>query len=79
MIKPDYELRYVDPFSILIVGQKGDLRRLYCPFYVICKIAVQGIQVEERILVDMVRTIPEYTIGYVIRGRMYPHYQFIIL
>lgn len=77
-MKSTYDLQYLDPFSLLVVGQNGTLRRVYCPFYVICRFTESGFLQDQRVSVEMVRTITDSIIGYVIRGQVYPHDLFII-
>lgn len=77
-MKPTYDLQYLDPFSLLVVGQNGTLRRVYCPFYVICRFTESGFLQDQRVSVEMVRTITDSIIGYVIGGHVYPHDLFII-
>jgi len=77
-MKPTYDLQYLDPFSLLVVGQNGHLKRVYCPFYVISRFTESGFLQDQRVSVEMVKTITDNIIGYVIGGHVYPHEMFII-
>jgi hypothetical protein len=69
---------YLDPFSIMVVNQKGELKRLYCPFVVICRREWEGILEGKQYRVDMVKLEPSNLILFVISGRTYSHSLFCI-
>lgn len=69
---------YLDPFSVMVVNQKGILFRLHCPFVVVCKSSREGFEEGKYYRVDMVKPEPAELLFYVISGRNYPHSWFSI-
>ncbi|WP_162793684.1 hypothetical protein [Runella rosea] len=69
---------YLDPFSVMIVNQKGVLCRLHCPFIVICSYNSEGFLAGKYYRVDMVKLEPAELLYYVISGKNYPHSWFSI-
>ena len=73
----DSAKQFIDPFSLLIVDEGGLIHRIYCPFMV--KPIDLSYEREKIFGVDMIRVIPPDEILYVIEGKEYPHYLFLIL
>ena len=69
----------IDPFSMLIVSQQGVLKRVFCPFWVRCRSPTETISINQRMLVDMVKSDSYKRIQYVIKGKVYNHSLFEIL
>lgn len=72
------QFNYLDPFSIMVVNQKGELRRLYCPFIVIGRLNWEEIFEDCQYKVEMVKLEPPSRILYVISGKTYTHSLFSI-
>lgn len=69
----------IDPFSLLVVNPKGELKRIYCPFLVRCIIPIDKLIINQIYTVDMVKSeITEY-IFFSLRGKSYLHTRFEIL
>ena len=71
-------MRWVDPYSILVINQQGKIRRLYCPFQVKCISAVEGIPVNTWCYVDRVSEGRREKLLYDINGRELPFHHFEI-
>ncbi len=69
----------IDPFSLLVVNSKGDLKRIYCPFLARCMISINNLFQEETYVIDMVKTETNKEITFIIQGKSYPHRYFNIL
>jgi hypothetical protein len=54
------------------VNSKGEIRRLYCPFIVKCKMQVDNIQENSIVYVDQVFKDPDDLLTYLIGGDLYP-------
>ena len=46
----------IDPFSLLVVNSKGELKRIYCPFLARCMITIKNLLANEAYVIDMVKT-----------------------
>lgn len=57
--------------SILVVDMKGSLRRIYCPFNVICLVAFPDISEGEKVAVEAVKMTLSIKEVYIINGRAY--------
>lgn len=74
-----YEPRIViDPFSLLVVNPKGELRRIYCPFLVRCIIPIDDLILNQIYTVDMVSTDLSEHIFFSLRGKGYLYRRFEI-
>ena len=67
-----------DPNSILVMNIEGKIRRLYCPFRVVCMSALEGIPANTWVYVGLVTSSKTYSIIYHINGNAYPYYHFRI-
>lgn len=68
----------IDPFSLLVVNSKGELRRIYCPFLVKCIAPIDNLVLNQIYTVNMVRTeVTEY-IHFSLCGKSYLHIRFEI-
>jgi hypothetical protein len=66
------QLQYLDPYSLLIVNQQGLLKRLHCPFRVICKESLGIYPARTFLQVERVNLIPDDEIYYLIEAKVYP-------
>ena len=63
--------KIVDTNSILVVIHFGQVKRLYCPFWVICKVDVQPLQNGEEYTVESVKMTLKLEDVFIIEGRAY--------
>ncbi len=57
--------------SILVIDIKGALRRIYCPFSVICLVTFPDISEGEKVAVDAVKMTLSVKDVYIINGKAY--------
>jgi len=57
--------------SILVIDMKGALRRIYCPFNVICLVTFPDISEGEKVAVDAVKMTLSIKEVYIINGKAY--------
>ncbi len=69
----------IDPFSLLVVNSKGELKRIYCPFLARCMIPIKNLLLNEAYAIDMVKTEMSEEIIFIIQGKPYLHSYFNIL
>ena len=69
----------IDPFSLLVVNSRGELKRIYCPFLARCMIPVNNLLVNEAYVIDMVKTDLSEEIIFIIQGKPFLHSFFNIL
>lgn len=72
-------LKWVSTDSILVIDQSGNLRRINCPFRVICLVNFPDIVKGERVAVDAIKLTLEVKEVYIIRGVAYYIVYFKIL
>ncbi len=68
----------LDPFQILVINQKGKLRKLKCPFRVMCVSSDQNVHANKFYYVDQVSDMGDNKICYLIGGQLYTHSLFRI-
>lgn len=68
----------VDPYSIMVINQKGYLRKLYTPFRVLCVDPINSIPRNTWCYVDKVAADPKELILYGINGIQIPYRYFHI-
>lgn len=68
----------IDHNSILVINQKGSLRKLYCPFRVLCVESISNIQKGTWYYIDRVKEDPRTKIHYCIGDIEYPYRNFHI-
>jgi hypothetical protein len=71
-------LKWVSSDSLLVIDGKGNLRRLYCPFKVICLMNFPDITKGQKVSVDAVKLTVEIKEVYIIRGIAYHIAYFLI-
>ncbi len=64
-------LKWVEEDSILVIDEKGSLRRIYCPFKAICLVDFPEINRGEKVAVMAVKLTTAVKEVYIIRGRAY--------
>lgn len=64
-------LKWVSSDSLLVIDGSGNLRRLYCPFKVICLINFPAISKGDKVSVDAIKLTVEVREVYIIRGTAY--------
>ena len=65
----------IDPFQILVVNRRGVLRKVHCPFRVLCTEAVDGLEVNQFYYVAMV-SAADNKICYHVNDQRYAHSYF---
>lgn len=68
----------IDPFQIMVVNRKGVLRKVRCPFRVLCISPVESIKDNSFCYVQRVSGEQGNKIYYLIEGKYYPHWHFRI-
>lgn len=63
--------KIVSTNSVLVVNYKGKVKRLYCPFMVICKVDVPPLQKGNQYAVDAVKMTLKLQDVFIINGRAY--------
>jgi hypothetical protein len=61
----------VDTNSVLVVMSTGQVKQLYCPFLVICKVEVFPLQKEKEYAVEAVKMTLRLEDVFIIEGRAY--------
>ena len=64
-------LKWISSDSLLVLDEKGNLRRLYCPFKVICLINFPAISKGDKVSVDAIKLTVEVREVYIIKGTAY--------
>jgi len=64
-------LKWVSSDSILVIDQKGALRRIYCPFEAICIAVFPDINRGEKVAVEAVKITVTLKEVYIIKGKAY--------
>jgi hypothetical protein len=64
-------LKWVSSDSLLVIDSKGNLRRIYCPFKVICLVNFPDITKGQKVAVEAVKLTIEIREVYIIRGVAY--------
>ena len=70
--------KYCDSDSILIIDEEGKIRRIYCPFAVMCIIDVDVYKKGEYVIVTAVKIAKNLLLVYVIDQKNYYYYFFKI-
>ncbi len=70
--------KIVSTNSILVVNYKGKVKRLYCPFMVICKVDVPPLHKGNSYAVDAVKMTLKLEEVFIIKGRAYFFWYFEI-
>lgn len=73
------EIKNVNPDSLLVVNEKGVLKRLKCPFKGLLIIAVDNLRLDQIYSIQAVLMDQEMIMVYYIQGTPYYYYYFAIL
>ena len=71
--------KYVKTDSILIINAQGHLERLWCPFKVVVIVDVHPLKKGQEKAVIAVKVAENLIDVYVIEGKAFYHYNFIII
>jgi len=71
-------LKWVSSDSMLVMGKDGELRRIYCPFKVICLVDFPNIVKGQKVSVEAIKMTIEVKEVYIIRGTPYHIAYFMI-
>jgi hypothetical protein len=71
--------KYCDPLSMLVIGNNGQLIRIYCPFSVIVVQPVGNLEKGDIVYVQAVKVTLELRDVFIINGRAYYLFYFRIL
>jgi hypothetical protein len=71
-------LKWISSDSLLVIDRKGELRRIYCPFKVICLVSFPGISQGEKVSVEAIKLTVEVKEVYIISGTAYHIAYFVI-
>ena len=63
-------LRWVSAFNMLVIDKRGNLRRIYCPFKVVCLVTSE-ISQGEKVSVEAIKLTAEIKEVYIIKGTPY--------
>jgi hypothetical protein len=72
-------LKWISSDSLLVIDGSGDIRRIYCPFKVICLVNFPDIIKGQKVSVDAIKLTVEVKEVYIIRGTAYYMVYFSIL
>ena len=72
-------LKWVSSDSLLVLDKSGRLRRIYCPFRVICLVDFPDITRGENVSVDAIKMTVEVREVFIVRGIAYYIIYFKIL
>jgi hypothetical protein len=64
-------LKWISSDSLLVIDKSGNLRRIYCPFKVICLVNFPDIVQGEKVSVDAVKLTVEIREVFIIKGTAY--------
>lgn len=70
--------KYCDSDSILVIDEQGQIRRIYCPFAVMCIVDVDMYKQGEYVVVTAVKIAKNLLLVYVINQKNYYYYFFKI-
>lgn len=71
--------KYCDPFSILVMVDKGKVLRIHCPFTVLTIEPVGNLKIGDIVPVQAVKITPDLMNVYIIEGKAYQYFFFRIL
>ena len=71
--------KYVDSGSILVIDNEGHIKRIYCPFKVKCIMDIDMYEEGDILIVTAVKLARNLLLVYIIGGRGYFYYSFVII
>lgn len=72
-------MQWMDPFSILVVAEKGHLKRIYCPFSAMVIIPVGSFQEGDIVSVQAVKVTLQLKDVFIIEEKAYYIFHFRII
>lgn len=72
-------LKWVSTDDMLVIDKSGRLRRIYCPFKVVCLVTFPDIKQGEKVFVDAIKLTIEVKEVFIIKGTAYYIIYFSIL
>ena len=79
MSNKDLRVYYYDSSSILVINPKGQIRKLYTPFRVLCiSTIINCVEKGSWVFVDEVKSNRKDELIFVVGGRPYPYQHFQI-
>ena len=72
-------LKYSSPDTLYIITWNNLLKKLFCPFQVVVKHSIGGLQEGERVLVEAVKVTAKLKTVFIINGRAYFYHHFKIV
>ena len=70
--------KFCDDDSILVIDERGEIRRIYCPFAAMCIIDVDVYTKGEYVVVSKVRIATNLLLVFIINNKGYYYYFFRI-
>ena len=64
-------LKWVTEDSLLVIDEKGQLKRIYCPFKAVCLVTFPDISEGQKVVVEAVKMTLSIKEVYIINGRAY--------
>jgi hypothetical protein len=71
--------RYCDSRSVLVIDGKGKVRRIFCPFKVRCIMDIDIYDKGDILIVTAVKLARNLLLVYIIDGKGYFYYSFVII
>lgn len=71
-------LKWISSDSLLVIDGSGNLRRIYCPFKVVCLVSFPELIKGQKVSVDAIKLTVEVKEVYIIRGTAYHIAYFMI-
>ena len=72
------QIKFYNPYSLLIVNRKGKLRQLFVPILVKCSYSYDILKKDSLVYVEQVVANEQYRILYRVFDQWYPYYFFNI-
>jgi hypothetical protein len=72
-------LRWISTYDMLVIDKSGKLRRIFCPFSVICLVTFPDINQGEKVFVDAIKLTIEVKEVFIIKGTAYYMVYFSIM
>jgi hypothetical protein len=77
-MKYSLQVKFCDSHSILLINHAGLMKRLYCPFRVLCKGSIGDFKLNVTLWVEQVTATEKDELIYWILGKPYKHTDFEI-
>lgn len=73
------DIKAIHPQTILIVTKKGELQRKFTPFIVECLMPIKPFNTKDKAEVEKIFTSKQHPYIYLIKGKYYAHFYFVIV